>query len=153
MKLLPELDIERSFFFGFSNSRFLQGFTVVDESSREGPSVRRILPLYQHNSFFAVRPLDFDNDVHSRDGIFVLCHRDSGKDFSSRGSALSGQTFRVIQEMKGSSADELELLFQFFELFHNAAVLEFAVGKHGCAGPENPCRLMAVAFSDIWSLT
>ncbi len=97
MKLLLELDIERSFFFGFSNSCFLQRFSVVNESPRQGPSVRRVLPLYQHNSFFSVFPLDLDNDVHSRDRISVLFHLDFSKEFSSRDSVLSGQTFRDNQ--------------------------------------------------------
>lgn len=131
VKLPLELDVERGFFLGFSSSGFLQGFTVVDESSRDGPSVRGILPLDQNDSFLSVFPLDFDDDIHGRDRISVFFHRNVQRGSSSRDPLLSGRVFRNRMPRKAFSADKLEFLFQLFEFLHDAAVLELAVGKHG----------------------
>ncbi len=54
--------------------------------------------------------------------------------------------------MKGLSVDELEFLFQFFEFFHNATVLEFTVRKHSCAGKSlssDGCGFLGYLISDV----
>ena len=62
VKLIGQKDIQRSFLFSFSDSSAFDTLAVVDESSRQGPSVRRIFSFDQNNAADG----EFDNDIDSQ---------------------------------------------------------------------------------------
>jgi len=77
VELAAELDVEAGFLAGLADRGRLERFAVVDEASRKGPARRRVLPLDQDDSPVSGRRLDFDDDVHGRDGFPVCVPRGS----------------------------------------------------------------------------
>jgi len=74
VELADELDCEGRLFFGFPDGRLLQRFAVIDEASREGPAIGRILPLDKDDAFDASLVFHLDDNVDRRDRIPVLGH-------------------------------------------------------------------------------
>jgi hypothetical protein len=68
------MDIKRGLFSGFPYRCLLQRFTIVDESSWDSPSRRRVFPLDQHDSLPPVFSIDFNDDIHCGNRIPVSFH-------------------------------------------------------------------------------
>ena len=72
MKLGDNLDAEGGFFFGFAYGGFFKRLAVVHKSAGKSPAVRRIFSLDEDNARFSVFAFDFDDNIYSREWVFML---------------------------------------------------------------------------------